>query len=561
MSNQTLKIPSWLLNLLIGVGAIGILLVFIPSILDSGRSHSNPLTEYGDTISFIGDLLYTIAEISLFSMVAVKLTGLKVSKPSPIIFWIYVGCSLISLLWEDFGWVFLVVALVVAVLCFGNKDTKNIGIWMIVTLIVTFIYAIFIEDHSISGKGMMKVVMIILCLPPIYMFEACKKFILAEETLEDLGNSDRQESSRPTEINRLRGKDVDMGAEQGGAEECEKASTSFFNAYFVTPYLRRYADFRGYTSRKSFWMTYLATVILGIGLSGLMLLLSSFGMGGLMAGSIMSGLIGLALIVPGLALSVRRLRDAGKNPWLILLGLIPVVGTIILLVFFCMESQYENTEEEGHWQMPDWIVTGVCVVALVLGIIFSVKSLTENLGGSYDLGDVDDYDCVEVEEDDTLVEEYIGVSDYDDNYSGSHSNIPSLADLSPLLDPQYFTNELKVYRMGSDRKMNQMELETGSTNISIKASGMISNHNMTLEGWITEDGTIHGRYHNENGINLDFNGYIKPDNSLYIQLGHDSEKSDWYLYPVVSELPEGYSRYEGKWGKSQKDSYVVFSEY
>ncbi len=177
-------------------------------------------------------------------------------------------------------------------------------------------------------------------------------------------------------------------------------SISFFKAYFVNPYLRRYADFKGYTTRKSFWLTYVATLILSIGLGGLILLLSSFGMGGTIASSIISGVIGLALIVPGLALCARRLRDAGKNPWLILLGCIPVIGSIILLIFFCQESKYEDTEEKGHWQMPDWIVTGVCVVLLVLGIVFSLKSI---VGGSnsYDLGEFEE------------VEEASGV-DYDD---------------------------------------------------------------------------------------------------------------------------------------------------
>lgn len=140
------------------------------------------------------------------------------------------------------------------------------------------------------------------------------------------------------------------------------------------------------------------------------------------------------------------------------------------------------------------------------------------------------------------------------------NNLQTLADFAENLDPQYFTNQLKTYRLGSDKRMEQMFYDTGSTNIAIKGSGVIGSHNISMQGWITEDGTIHGRYHNENGINLDFNGYIKSDNSLYIQLGHDGEKSDWYLYPAASEATEGYARYEGKWGKSQKDSYVVFSE-
>jgi len=55
--------------------------------------------------------------------------------------------------------------------------------------------------------------------------------------------------------------------------------------------------------------------------------------------SIALALYGLAVMVPSLAVSVRRLHDIGKSGWTILLGLIPFVGGIILLVFCCQDSQ------------------------------------------------------------------------------------------------------------------------------------------------------------------------------------------------------------------------------
>ena len=69
-------------------------------------------------------------------------------------------------------------------------------------------------------------------------------------------------------------------------------------------------------------------------------------------------LIGISQVVPAivaivelvlffgfmLPLSVRRLHDTGKSGWFILLGLIPFVGGIILLIFFCMDSQPETNE-------------------------------------------------------------------------------------------------------------------------------------------------------------------------------------------------------------------------
>lgn len=50
-------------------------------------------------------------------------------------------------------------------------------------------------------------------------------------------------------------------------------------------------------------------------------------------------LYGLACFIPTLSLMVRRLRDSTKSPWFILLGLIPFVGSIIILVFMCLPSE------------------------------------------------------------------------------------------------------------------------------------------------------------------------------------------------------------------------------
>ena len=50
----------------------------------------------------------------------------------------------------------------------------------------------------------------------------------------------------------------------------------------------------------------------------------------------------LALLVPTLAVGVRRLHDTGRSGWWLLIGLIPIVGWIILLVFFVQDSHPAN---------------------------------------------------------------------------------------------------------------------------------------------------------------------------------------------------------------------------
>jgi uncharacterized membrane protein YhaH (DUF805 family) len=47
----------------------------------------------------------------------------------------------------------------------------------------------------------------------------------------------------------------------------------------------------------------------------------------------------LVIFIPGLAVTVRRLHDVGKSGWWYLLAFIPLIGAIILLVWFCTDSQ------------------------------------------------------------------------------------------------------------------------------------------------------------------------------------------------------------------------------
>jgi len=88
--------------------------------------------------------------------------------------------------------------------------------------------------------------------------------------------------------------------------------------------LRKYADFHGRASRPEFWWFVLFAVIVSLGL-----------------GALWEGLSlawGFAVLLPLLAVSVRRLRDAGFAWPMIFLGLIPVVGVIILIVLYAQRS-------------------------------------------------------------------------------------------------------------------------------------------------------------------------------------------------------------------------------
>jgi uncharacterized membrane protein YhaH (DUF805 family) len=108
--------------------------------------------------------------------------------------------------------------------------------------------------------------------------------------------------------------------------------------------LRRYAQFDGRARRTEYWMftlfnalIYMAYCIFAV------LVVAVLGHHGdsPMAMVVFAPiwLYALAVLVPGLAVTVRRLHDQGKSGWWILISLVPFVGGLVLLIFMCMDSE------------------------------------------------------------------------------------------------------------------------------------------------------------------------------------------------------------------------------
>ena len=101
--------------------------------------------------------------------------------------------------------------------------------------------------------------------------------------------------------------------------------------------LKRYVDFSGRSRRKEYWMFALGVFIAEIIIMIVERLLGIGTMVGGVYGPILV-LFLLAIFIPSLAVSFRRLHDTDKSAWFLLLGLIPLIGGIILLVFFCTDG-------------------------------------------------------------------------------------------------------------------------------------------------------------------------------------------------------------------------------
>ncbi len=100
--------------------------------------------------------------------------------------------------------------------------------------------------------------------------------------------------------------------------------------------LQKYADFTGRAPRAEYWWFYLAMAVMLIvtmiidGMIGSNLGGSGYGFVTLLAG--------LAVLVPGIAVGVRRLHDTDRSGWWLLIAFIPLIGGIILLVFYVSEG-------------------------------------------------------------------------------------------------------------------------------------------------------------------------------------------------------------------------------
>lgn len=103
-------------------------------------------------------------------------------------------------------------------------------------------------------------------------------------------------------------------------------------------FLKNYANFNGRSTRSDYWYVMLVNFLIGTGLGiigGLIPDLYGITIG-------ISYIYSLALLIPGIALVVRRLHDINKSGWYYFIVFIPFVGAILFLVYLCTASVNEN---------------------------------------------------------------------------------------------------------------------------------------------------------------------------------------------------------------------------
>ena len=103
---------------------------------------------------------------------------------------------------------------------------------------------------------------------------------------------------------------------------------------------KKYADFQGRARRQEYWMWFLFVFMVAVVLEAVI-----FAAGGPRSGNAIVTVFGLVLLVfelavliPTLAVGFRRLHDTNRSAWWMLISFVPLIGGVVLLVFYCLDG-------------------------------------------------------------------------------------------------------------------------------------------------------------------------------------------------------------------------------
>ncbi len=104
----------------------------------------------------------------------------------------------------------------------------------------------------------------------------------------------------------------------------------------ISSVFRQYANFSGRARRSEFWFFYLFNTVVGLILNILAFVVPVL--------AILGGIYSLAVLVPGLAVSWRRMHDIGRSGAWNLICLVPLIGWILILIWYCTDSEYADNK-------------------------------------------------------------------------------------------------------------------------------------------------------------------------------------------------------------------------
>ena len=121
---------------------------------------------------------------------------------------------------------------------------------------------------------------------------------------------------------------------------------------YKTVLTEKYADFTGRARRAELWWYALVNIGVVVGIFILSFVLGSISDTLGVIGIVLYVVYWLGTLVPSLAVAVRRLHDTSKSGWMLLVGLIPFVGGIVLLVFYLIDG---DPAENQYGPSPKYV--------------------------------------------------------------------------------------------------------------------------------------------------------------------------------------------------------------
>ena len=119
--------------------------------------------------------------------------------------------------------------------------------------------------------------------------------------------------------------------------------------------LRSFSDFSGRARRKEYWMFTLFNAIFAAVASVLDRVLGLAGEAGI---GPLYGLYLLVVLVPGIAVAIRRMHDTGRSGWMLLVGLIPLIGVLLVLYWAIQEGEpRENAYGPDPKEDPSYVLS------------------------------------------------------------------------------------------------------------------------------------------------------------------------------------------------------------
>ena len=315
---------------------------------------------------------------------------------------------------------------------------------------------------------------------------------------------------------------------------------SFFSTYFFDVIGHHYADFKGKTSRKEFWLFVLCHFLITLAVSLLGALIN------LLVGAAISLLLGLALFIPILALYVRRMHDIGKSGWWVLISMVPLVGAIWFFVLLCKKGESDGAKSKWNWlDTVIMVIVGLSFIALPVSSMLGHKA-SSSLFDSIEEG-LEDF---EIPDDDAISEETDELPEATDDLTEGNKTY-YLFDHSEWLsncDGKYW------FVVGTDNKEDVISKREGYIDLAGDLTILATTDPDSNEGFVPliSASQILSKYPEEGSAEDIYISLIpssKYPNILYFEFHFNGQDLPYEPYGIVDINTKEFSIHEGPLGE------------